>query len=418
MSVPEEQPAQATARHFIVGVGGAADGLAMVRECAALAVCHSATWNASHIELPQDISGASRKRAAEALSCAMELGATVSTLPAIGVAEGLIDQAREQRATDLVIGRPVAAKRKLFRKRLHARVLEACPELHLHLVPTADVRPSTLKPAILQAPSTGASGYAITAGLTLLTALVAVAVGLRMGPRGLDLLFLFPVITAAVRFGLRPSLLAVIASVALHNLLFVSPTLTLNLASSQSILMAVGLGAVAVYTSMVAQQLRGRLNLADRSASESTAIVTLAQELARADTWEETAHVVCLTLATVLNVWASVMRERDGSLVEVASEPAQYRFGLIDQISRDCSWQHGLESGRGTDRMAASDWRFIPLKTALGTLALIAIAREDGTDPVPADRAVLVSTLISMAALAHERLRLEDLAVEAARRSG
>jgi two-component system sensor histidine kinase KdpD len=41
-------------------------------------------------------------------------------------------------------------------------------------------------------------------------------------------------------------------------------------------------------------------------------------------------------------------------------------------------------------------------------LAVLGLARDDGQNPVPADRAVLLSTLIAQAALAHERLRLED----------
>jgi two-component system sensor histidine kinase KdpD len=64
--------------------------------------------------------------------------------------------------------------------------------------------------------------------------------------------------------------------------------------------------------------------------------------------------------------------------------------------------------------MAAADWRFVPLETDLGVLALIGIARDDGGDPVPPNRAVLLATLASLAALAHERLRLEDLTLERA----
>ena len=65
-------------------------------------------------------------------------------------------------------------------------------------------------------------------------------------------------------------------------------------------------------------------------------------------------------------------------------------------------------AGRGTARVGASEWQFHPLKTSLGTLALLGMARADSGDPVPSDKAVLLSTLIAQAALAHERLRLED----------
>jgi two-component system sensor histidine kinase KdpD len=38
----------------------------------------------------------------------------------------------------------------------------------------------------------------------------------------------------------------------------------------------------------------------------------------------------------------------------------------------------------------------------------MAVARLDGRDPIRADREVLYATLVSQAALAHERLLLED----------
>jgi two-component system sensor histidine kinase KdpD len=58
--------------------------------------------------------------------------------------------------------------------------------------------------------------------------------------------------------------------------------------------------------------------------------------------------------------------------------------------------------------LPAADWQFHPLKTALGVLGVLGIARDDGQEPVSADRAVLLSTLVGQAALAHERLHLED----------
>ena len=62
----------------------------------------------------------------------------------------------------------------------------------------------------------------------------------------------------------------------------------------------------------------------------------------------------------------------------------------------------------GTATLNAADWQFHPLKTALGVLAVVGLSRDDGREPVTADRAVLLSTLLGQAALAHERLKLES----------
>lgn len=64
--------------------------------------------------------------------------------------------------------------------------------------------------------------------------------------------------------------------------------------------------------------------------------------------------------------------------------------------------------GGGPAAIAAAEWRIEPLCTSLGVLAVLAFVRDDGRDPIRADRGVLFKTLVSQAALAHERLILED----------
>ena len=58
--------------------------------------------------------------------------------------------------------------------------------------------------------------------------------------------------------------------------------------------------------------------------------------------------------------------------------------------------------------LSAADWQFQPLKTSLGILAVLGLARDDGRSPVPPQSRVLLATLIAQTALAHERLLLED----------
>jgi two-component system sensor histidine kinase KdpD len=83
-------------------------------------------------------------------------------------------------------------------------------------------------------------------------------------------------------------------------------------------------------------------------------------------------------------------------------------FSPVDTTALEWAWQHGEEAGSGTRLLADANWQFQPLRTSLGTLAVLGLASEDGRDPVRADQKVLLSTLIAQAALAHERLRLED----------
>ena len=123
---------------------------------------------------------------------------------------------------------------------------------------------------------------------------------------------------------------------------------------------------------------------------------------------QSTADAVCEEVARLLDVNAMLLDERDGQLQIVAAAPLAGELTPIDQAAADWAFKRGETTGYGTVTLNASDWQFHPLKTSLGVLAVLGVARDDGSDPVPSDRAVLLSTLVGQASLAHERLRLES----------
>lgn len=130
--------------------------------------------------------------------------------------------------------------------------------------------------------------------------------------------------------------------------------------------------------------------------------------MTRASTWYETARAVCEEFAATMDAQALLYREERGQLACVGAQPPGATIGPIDRAALDWCWANGEQAGAGTRMGATADWRFEPLKTSFGLLAVLALSRTDGRDPVRADKKVLFATLVSQAALAHERLVLED----------
>ncbi|MEO7467809.1 MAG: DUF4118 domain-containing protein, partial [Sphingobium limneticum] len=266
----------------------------------------------------------------------------------------------------------------------------------------------TSTPDGLSASKTQPRSYAYALASVAATLLAAEGLQLFTGTRSLDLLFLFPVIAVAARLGLRPALLAAALSVICYNYFLLAPAFSFDARAPQNLVMTVVLLAVALYTSVVTTQTRGRLRLSDRSARENASIAALAHRLTRDSDWEATAATVCEYVQNLLKVQTIMFREAGGALVKVAALPTDQDLGPVDRAALDWAWANGEESGAGTAVLSAADWQFQPLQTSLGVLAVLGLAREDGRDPVRPDQRVLLSTLVAQAALAHERLRLED----------
>jgi len=111
----------------------------------------------------------------------------------------------------------------------------------------------------------------------------------------------------------------------------------------------------------------------------------------------------------LLGVTAILLDQRDGELVPIAAAPGDApALGTVDRAAADWAWSKGEPAGVGTATLISADWQFQPLTTSLGTLGVVGLLADDGGDPVGAGRAVLLTTILGQAALAQERLKLED----------
>lgn len=404
-------PTNVAGSRVLAAIGGTIPGETVVACAASLAAALGVPWHVVFVETPRTArNGAIARQAAEALAYASRLGATVSNESAYDVADGLIARLEAEPADHLVIGVPSSLRdRYSLAPTLLRDLVARRPDLTIHLAPAAS---AALAGGTVRAEEavTGKrlrqhvisfAGVLVTLGVTYLLSLMT-------GGRALSLLFLFPVIAVAARFGLGPALTAVVSSVLLFDLLLLRPVMHFDPLAPVNIVLWIALGAVAVYTSAITGALRNRVALSDRNAQESARIAAFAGTLGRVTTWDETAAAICNEFAHVLGVQTILFREEGGKLVRAAATPPDSGWSPVAQAALDWAWANGTEAGSGTAAVAATDWRVQPLSTSLGTLAVLALSHEDSRNPIRADKAVLFATLISQASLALERLILED----------
>lgn len=383
----------------------------LVRAAKRLADALRAPWQAIYIETPRadGFDAAQKLRVADTLRLAATLGGSIATVPAPSVAEGLRIHLAGMRATQLVIGKSVRSWWFTLR---HGSVVEAMLRasegLAVHVIPTGDTTAARAGPRLLHGWGR-APDYALIAALLAATTVIAKLGEPWIGLGGIDLLYLPAVIVASSRFGLRPGILTGLAAGLAYNFFFLPPLYTFSVAEPQSVLTMFVLIGIAAFTANLTGRLRARATLGDRSAHENAAIATFGQSLARTSDWAGTSRTVCEEMARLLDASVILLDGRGGELARAAASPEDAApLGPVDRAAADWAWSRGEAAGAGTGTLNSADWQFQPLKTALGTLALIGLSRSDGGDVVPANRAVLLTTLLGQAALAHERLTLED----------
>lgn len=401
----------AAGERVLVAVSELPGADALVRAGKRLADALRAPWQAVFIETARAAGFApdARRRVAEALQLAASLGATVATVPAESVIEGLRTHIAGMRATQLVLGK---SHRSWWFELRHGSVvntlLRTSEGLAVHVIPSA---PFAGKVERIAAPPKLGRAQDNLIGVAMVAA--TVVAGRLIEPlitaSGIDLLFLLPVILAAFRFGLGPGVVTALVAGLSYNFFFLAPLYTFTIAQPSSLLTFFVLTGVALFTANLTARLKVRATLGARSAQENAAIAAFGQALARVSDWEGTSRVVCEEMSRLLGLSVVLLVKRDGVFVRMASCPEDATaLHTIDTAAAEWAWTRGEPGGVGTGTLVSSDWQFHPLATNLGVLAVVGLGDPEGREPVPADKAVLLSTLLGQAALAHERLRLED----------
>jgi len=378
----------------------------VVQAAAGLAEALGCAWTALCVETPEAISlSDAHERSAAGLSAAAKLGGIVSRVSAETVAKGAGAYAIQSGATHLVVQTSPSRRSRETLERL----LDDGLALTIVAVPADYPLPRRYFLRRVGGEPAGARDYALSALSVLLLLPLVLLLKTLIGPQALALLFLVPVLGAAALLGFLPAHTAVLLPVLCYDFFIRGPAYSLDLDAPQNLLMAGVLAGLAAFVSLLTRRLRDRALLSDRSALENARLATFGLELANAEDWPATAQAICRNTAQMLGVRTALFREVEGKLVSADPSDTETRLTPVDHAALELAWNDAEESGSGTDRLSAADWQFHPLKTSLGLLAVLAVAAEDGRDPVRPDRKMLLSTMVTQSALALERLRLQDL---------
>jgi K+-sensing histidine kinase KdpD/DNA-binding winged helix-turn-helix (wHTH) protein len=243
----------------------------------------------------------------------------------------------------------------------------------------------------------------------------ATIVGLLIAPRWgnapVVLLYLPPVLAAAVYCGLWPALVAAVASTLAYNFYFTAPYRTFVIHSPADVVTVLILFLVAVVTSHLAGSLREQARLAAAHSARNATIAGLARRLLSCAGEREIAEVAVQELSRLFGCNSVLMTNGDEPR-PVASAPGDAALAPSDLAAAAATLGTGEPTGRGVRRGNPADWQFRPVASNQAVIAAIGLARDDGTAPVAQDQLPLLENLLDQVALALERARLESEARE------
>src|SRR5467141_1077242 len=189
-------------------------------------------WLAVHVEGSRPLTESAQAQLEKNLAAARELGAEVFTTTDDDLVRGLLRVAREQNATQIIVGKPTGAGclEWLRGDRLLRRLARESGDIDLHVVRAEKTSSAQMSRLWRPAFASNFQQYVFAVEVVVATGVLNLALMALAGPRVPGLVFLLAVVFLALKVGRGPVLLAGALSALAWNFFFLPPRFTFIIA--------------------------------------------------------------------------------------------------------------------------------------------------------------------------------------------
>ncbi len=392
----------------LVHVDGGSGSVALVRHARRIADGLRGPWTAIYVEGSGWREEARRTGAAEALRLAERLGGEIVTLPGSDPAATLVEYARANNFTHVIVAPARRAHwTELFLGSVAQRVIARAGSIHVHVL--AEERAAGKEAAVPGRPGLRVVPLSAWAGSVLAVALaLGVAMLLRqvVGVTSVALVFLMGVLASAVVYGLAGSLLACLLSVLAYNFFFLPPLYTFTIAAPENVVALAVFAIVAVVASNLTARMRAQTVAAQGRARTTGELYQFSRKLAGAVSLDDVLWATVHQVALMLKVRVVLLLPGADGLSVQAGFPPDDEFDDADLAAAKWAWEHNRMAGRGADTLPGGKRLFLPMQTGRGPTGVFGIDRDEPGPLLSPDGQRLLNALSDQAALAIERVNL------------
>lgn len=250
-----------------------------------------------------------------------------------------------------------------------------------------------------------AVGYVVSVAMTAVATLVAIGLDSGIAIPNSSLVFVVPVIVAAVYFSLGASLCSAVLGALSYNLFFTEPRYTLMVDDPSNVWAIALLFLVGIIVSTVAFTARRRTADVAVLREQLTSLQRYGREISAARDRNSAVVITTRTLASVFHVPAVAMVIDGGEIADIKAvggiQPQEAEFDAART-----SLEMGAAARARTFPATDSRFDFWPVGPTVGQAAVIGLAF--GSDNRPSQQDELVDIVRSGLAQALDRFHLDD----------
>ncbi|MEQ1805957.1 MAG: DUF4118 domain-containing protein [Burkholderiaceae bacterium] len=387
----------------------------VVRSTAQLARQLAVTWHAVYVETPalQRLDVGRREGILQTVKLAQELGARTAVLSAQDIAAALVEHARQNNLSKLVVGQGEGLP-WWPRRTLGQAVARLAPDIdRIEVGQSQRAKPATAARGA-EAPAASETGrqvrrYGLAAALCAATTLLTHLLVPYFDLANIVMVFLLSGFGAAAWLGRGPAVLAAFMNVAAFDFFFVSPRLSFAVSDVQYLLTFAIMLIVGLATGQLTAGLRFQARVATHREARSRALFEAARDLSNMLTNEQAIEVAQAVIAREFRAQVVVyVLDANDRL-----QPPKTDASGLDRGTAQWTLDHNQPAGLGTDTLAGSAWLYLPLKATMRSRGVLAVQPLEPRFLMVPEQRQQLETFAALTAMALERVHYIDVAQSA-----
>jgi len=388
---------------------------ALVRYTRRLADRFKAPWTALHVETARThrLGEAERDRIAECLRLAEQLGGEAVTVPGHDVAAGIVEYARANNVTHIIIAKTRRPGwTELFRRSVTNQIIRSAGDINVHVIAEPREPGRARIPAgvsVDDAPTVRRvepREYLGSLGMVAAALVVGLVLQHVLAVSNIALVFLTAVLVSAIAYGLLPSLFACLISALAYNFFFLPPIYTFTIADPENVVALFFFTIVAVIASNLAARVRAEALAAQRRAKMTEDLYQFSRKLAGSAVLDDLLWATAYQIAMMLKVRVVLLLPDEDGLTVRAGYPPEDMLDDGDLAAGRWAWENKRAAGRGSDTLPGARRLFLPIQTARGPVGVVGLDSDRAGPILTPDQRRLFDSLCDQAALAIERIEL------------
>lgn len=390
----------------------------VVRSTARLAGQLDEEWTAVYVETPRlaRLPNEERARILQVVSLAQELGGRTAILTGNDVPETVVEYARDQNISTVVVGRG-------FRNRLRLRSMSDAIAALSDDIDVVEIgrggerlgSPVTAPRVAVDTASPRAGEkrlrYLWTGIACLATTLFLTLLRLEFDLANVAMIYMLVVVLVGVRWGRGPAIFAALANVVAFDFFFVPPRFSLAFADVEYVVTFVVMLVVSVVIGQLSGSIRFQARVAAHREKRSRTLYEFARDLAQLGTTAQVIEHTESFMSRHFNARVAVLvPDATGMLV---SPTARGMSNPFDSTTAQWAYDQAKQAGAGTDTLAANEYLFLPLKSPTRVRGVLAVRPERPRDLVIPEQRHQFEIFATIAATALERVHYVDVARDA-----